>query len=242
MNIQFIKSNEKVAYYYENIKTSLSFSFNKDVTFYAASTIKILIVLYLLDHNFDLEKEITILEPDKKQGSGIIKNDNLPKKYTIKKLMELTLKESDNTAYLKLVELVDREKLKEYGKSLKAIHTLEGKDNYGLITCQDFVHYWRRFWTLQKEYPYLLKWTKDPHYHIVKAKSLQNKVYVRKYGSYDIANHEGGIVYDKNPYFIIILTQKGKNKKSTKFMNQAAKKINKIHQQLELKEVEKCQK
>ena len=77
--------------------------------------------------------------------------------------------------------------MKEYGKSLKAIHTLEGKDNYGLITCQDFVHYWRRFWTLQKEYPYLLKWTKDPHYHIVKAKSLQNKVYVRKYGSYDIA-------------------------------------------------------
>lgn len=57
-----------------------------------------------------------------------------------------------------------------------------------------------------------------------------------------ILYHEGGIVYDKNPYFLIILTQKGKNKKSTKFMNQAAKKINKIHQQLELKEVEKCQK
>ncbi len=33
LNIQFIKSKEKVAYYYENITTGLSFSFNKDIIF-----------------------------------------------------------------------------------------------------------------------------------------------------------------------------------------------------------------
>lgn len=230
LNIQFIKSKEKVAYYYENITTGLSFSFNKDITFYAASTIKILIVLYLLDNNCDLEKEITIQKTDIKQGSGVIKNDNLPQKYTIKKLMELTLNKSDNTAYLKLIEFVGSEKLKNYGKSLNATHTLEGKDNYGLITCKDLSYYWHCFWILQKEYPDLVAWTKNPNYHIIKAKSLKNKIYLRKYGSHEIAYHESGVVLDKEPYLLIILTQKGQNKKADKFINNAAKKINEIHQ------------
>ncbi len=46
---------------------------------------------------------------------------------------------------IKILSFVGSEKLKNYGKSLNATHTLEGKDNYGLITCKDLSYYWHRF-------------------------------------------------------------------------------------------------
>ena len=83
----------------------------------------------------------------------------------------------------------------------------------------------------------------NPTYQIIEEKNIGNKEFVRKYGSFDIAYHEVGIVYDKEPYILAVLTQKDKlkEKEKKKYINKVAKRIYKIHNLLynNKKEVEK---
>ena len=71
----------------------------------------------------------------------------------------------------------------------------------------------------------------DPSYEIVKKKNLAVKDYVKKYGSFEIAFHEVGIVFNESPYILDILTQKNElsNNKKEKYVNHIARRITKIH-------------
>jgi len=236
INIKYVKSEEKVAYYYENLKTGFIVSFNADITFYAASTIKIIVVLYLYKNNINLNQKIEIKEEDKKQGSGTLKNFVLPKKFTLYDLLKYTIKDSDNTSYVKLVDWIGKEKLMEFGKSLNAKHTLEGKDNFGIISCNDLAIYWKELGKIIEKHPDIADWFINPSYEIIFSKSLYNKTFFKKYGAFDIAFHEAGIVDDEEPYLLIILTQKGKNNKSKQFLNKTAKQLADIHNLLKCNE------
>ncbi len=172
---------------------------------------------------------------DFKDGSGVIKDNKEKLDYTIRELIYFTLKESDNTAYIKLVEYVTKEKIIEFGKSLGALHTLEGKDLFGIVSSFDMMIYlealYKYFQTetiLSKE---LKKWMINPSYEIIDSQNVNYKEFVKKYGSFGIAYHEVGIVYDDNPYILIILTQKNEKEEQVKkkYINVVAKKILKIH-------------
>lgn len=232
----YIKQNEKVAFYYEDINTGSIISYNSDILFYAASTIKILVCLIILEKasnkEINLNDKLLITMNDLKQDTGIIKYQTNDTYYTIKELIKLSIIESDNTAYIKLVEYVKKENLKEYGKSLGAKYTLEYKDMFGLINCEDIIIYWKKIKEFIDNniygnlfYNYLSK----PTYNIIKKESIGNNNFVKKYGSYDIAYHEAGYVEDTNPFYMIILTQKLKCNDKEEFVNETAKKIYKIH-------------
>lgn len=239
LNKYLLKQNEKVAYAYKNLKTNDTFSFNLDICFYAASSIKFLVCLYLYEEAEKdpklLNKKIKLVKEDFKTGSGVLKDNPEKLEYTIRELIYYSLKDSDNTAYIKLMNYVTAEKLKDYGLSLGALHTLEGKDLFGIINASDMICY------LTRLYEYLNSNTKlsnelksfmsDPSYKIIKAKNIDNNLFVRKYGGYEIAFHEVGIVYDNNPYILIILTQKFGLKEKIKvgYINKVARKIHKIN-------------
>ena len=239
LNKFLLKQNEKVSYTYKNLITNDIISFNYEICFYSASSIKFLVCLYIYikaekKPNI-LEEKLTFADEDFKQGSGTLKKNKNIKECTIRDLIYYVLKESDNSAYIKLVNYVTKEKLIEYGKSLGAFHTLEGKDLFGITNSSDMTIY------LEALYKYLNTNTKlsnelkkvmqDPSYKIINQNSIDNNLFVRKYGSFGIAFHEVGIVYDKTPYILIILTQKNelKDSKKVKYINKVAYKINKIH-------------
>ena len=231
----------KVAYYYENIKTGDSFAFNTDRLFYAASTIKILTCLLFFEkasnNEIDLDRELLITSADLKPGTGIIKNQSEDTKYSILDLIRLTIVESDNTAYLKLVSLVGKDKIKEYGNSLGAIHTMEGKetDSFGLVNTSDMIIYLKKiksFIDNNPKYGALFKdYLLNPSYKIVNDDTIGNNKYYRKYGFYDIAYHEVGFVNDD--YFVIILTQLGTKDYRDSFINTAFLKIANLHESIE---------
>ena len=241
LNKFLLKQNEKVSYAYKDTYNN-TFSFNNDICFYSASAIKFLACLYIYenaekDKNI-LEKKLKFKDEDFKGGSGILKNQKNKKEYTIKELIYYTLKESDNTAYIKLVNYIGKDNLKEYGLSLGAKHTLEGKDLFGITNSNDMVIY------LTHLHEYLNKNTKlsnelkecmlDPSYQIIKPQTFKNNLFVRKYGSFGIAFHEVGIVYTKNPFVVVILTQKNElsDKEKIKYINKVAKKIYKINKKM----------
>lgn len=232
INVMFAKSDEKVAYYFEEIDQNIIFSYNANITFYAASTIKLLAALYCFDNNCNLNETLTITKEDIKNGSGIIcKENELPKTYKLEELLEYIIRYSDNTAYIKVVNYIGKENLIAYGQSLGAKHTLEGKDLFGITNCSDLKCYWQRFYEI--DVPKLKDWLETPVYKIIKHPDFDKYAFCRKYGSFGIAYHETGIALDKHPYYLIILTQKSQSKKSQKFINKVAKELIYVHHLLQ---------
>lgn len=241
LNNLFIKETNKgnkVSYYYEDKNNIISY--NKDICFYAASSIKILVCLILFEkaekNEVNLNDKILITNDDLKQGTGVIKNQNQDSYYSILELIKLTLVESDNTSYLKLVSIVGKENIKSYGLSLGAIHTMEGKDSFGIISCSDMIIYWKKiieYINSSNKYSSLFKeYLSNPIYKIIKNNSISNNTFLRKYGSFDIAYHEAGYIDSNNPYFLIILTQLNQKKYKNKFINKTARKIQNINKHI----------
>ena len=230
----------KVAYYYKNEKNGNVISYNEDICFYAASSIKILVCLILFiraeNNEIDLNKKILVRMDDLKQDTGIIKYQKDDTEYSILELIKLTIIESDNTAYLKLVDVVGKETIKEFGLNLGATHIMESKptDSFGIINCIDMIIYWeavKEFIDNNKKYgPIFKDYLVNPSFKIVEDETLENHNYVRKYGSWDIAYHETGYIDDE--YYLIILTQLNQMDYKEKFVNNAAKKLIKINDKL----------
>lgn len=236
-------NGNKVAFYYEDINTSSIISYNSDICFYAASSIKILVCLMLLEQaenqKIDLHQKILVTKKDLKQDTGIIKFQKEDTKYSILELIKLTVMESDNTAYLKLVDLVGKESINNYGKKLGATHTMEGKDCFGIINCKDMIIYWKKvkqFIDNNKQYgPLFREYLKNPTVKLVTDNSINNQPFIRKYGSWDIAYHEAGYIESKNPYYMIILTQLNKTSYKEEFINKTANTILKLHREINKK-------
>lgn len=232
----------KVAFYYKDINNNYSISYNDAVCFYSASTIKILACLMILEmalnNKLDLNKKILITAKDLKQDTGIIKYQKEDTYYSLEDLVKLTIVESDNTAYLKLVEILGKENIKKYGNSLGAEYTMVGKetDSFGIINTNDMLIYWeavKKFIDDNNKYSKIFKeWLSTPTVKFINDDSIDNLNFVRKYGSWDIAYHEAGYIEDKNPYYLIVLTQLNKFDYKEKFINDTAEKIMKIHRKI----------
>ncbi len=232
----YIQNKEKVSFYYEELATGIIYSFNEEILFYAASAIKILVCLMLLEqasrNEINLNEPILVTMDDLKQDTGIIKFQTQDTTYTIQELIRLAIVESDNTAYIKLVNMVGKQQLEEYGKSLGAKHTMEGKDLFGLINATDMAIYWKKIASFinENQYGSLFKeYLSHPSFKIIEDTSLDNTPFIRKYGSWDIAYHEAGIVETDNPFILIILTQKNKCDDKEAFVNHTAKTLYKIN-------------
>lgn len=237
LNSLYLNQDEKVAYYYEDIKTGSILSYNSDILFYAASSIKILVCVMILEmvenKVIDIDEKLLVSMADLKQDTGVIKFQKEDTYYSIKELIRLTIVESDNTAYIKLVNYVGIENLKTYGKKIGANHTMEGKDLFGLINCDDMICYWknvRKYITENNEYSLdFYNWLSNPSFSIIQSESIDSNNFVKKYGSWDIAYHEAGYIEDENPFYLIVLTQKNKCDDKENFVNETAKKILEIH-------------
>lgn len=232
----------KVAFLYKDINNNITITYNKDICFYAASTIKILAALMILqmslENKINLEDKILITKEDLKSDSGIIKNQVNDTYYTIKDLVRLSIVESDNTAYLKLVNILGKDSIKKYGNKLGAEYTMIGKetDSFGITNTKDMLIYWeaiKRFIDENNIYSSMFKeWLSTPSFKIIKDEAINNHNYVRKYGSWDIAYHETGYIEDNNPYYLIILTQLNKMNYKDDFINESAKKIMAFHHKI----------
>lgn len=237
LNALYLKQNEKVAYLYKDINTNTVLSYNSDILFYAASSIKILVCVMLLEkaenNVINIEEKLLVSMEDLKQDTGIIKYQKEDTYYSIKDLIRLTITESDNTAYIKLVNYIGKDNLEEYGKSLGAEHTMEGKDLFGLINCDDMICYWekiKKYINDNNKYSNdFYNWLSNPTFSIIEKKNINNNNFVKKYGSWNIAYHEAGYVEDKDPFYLIVLTQKFKCQDKENFVNETARRIYKIH-------------
>ena len=102
-----LERHHNVSIYLTDIKNQTHWGIHEDRLFNPASTLKVPIaiasLLLLNEHNNSWQETINVTQSDIQTGSGIIKKQQLPKAYTIKKLLELMISKSDNTATTLLI-------------------------------------------------------------------------------------------------------------------------------------------
>lgn len=212
-------SKYKVSLGYKDYDTGYEFYYNEKPVYYAASSTKILVVLYLYTEaakgNIDLETTIKYNSIDKWSASPEMGKVRIGSNVSLRMLSKYTLTVSDNTAYQMLVKYVGRNKIKQFGKDLGAKYTFVGGDNFGSITVNDGLIYWDYVYKFINENGELGKELKN---YMISAEQngLSLDKYgiqaAHKYGEYSPNYHDLGIVFSKHPYRVVILTKEyGKN-------------------------------
>lgn len=213
----YIKENYKTSILYEDLNLGYTYKYNAEEVYYAASTIKSLVALYMYREadaeRLSLDDTITYTRKYKVEASKGMNNHKYGDKVTLRDLVKYSVIYSDNSAHQMLVDYIGRDKLIEYGTFLGAKHTLYGGDNFGHIDVNDAIIYMKAVYNFINKGSSLSLELKS-FFIAAEQNDLAlpdlNIEAAHKYGSYSVYYHDIGIVYDKNPYVIAILTTEGK--------------------------------
>lgn len=214
--IDSLLSNYSVSVTYYEPVTGFTYKYNDSQLYYAASTIKMLDALYIYTNAsnglIDLDTLITYEKSDRMGDSYYMKSYSIGDQVSLRDLVKYVITMSDNTAHSMLIKYIGFQNLKNYGKSLGAVYTLNGGDNFGYINNSDSIIYLTNLYNYINNNSELGEELKNyfinsdqnylslPDYNIVSAE---------KYGQYSSIYHENGIVYTDNPYLVSILTKEG---------------------------------
>lgn len=182
---KYIKSNKyNISVGYYNLITGKTYYYNRDKKYYSASLIKVLDALYLYDKNKVTNK--------------------------LKPYIKSSLIYSNNDTHHYLVNEIGKDNLRKYGLSLGAKYTLNSSDSYGDTTVDDQVAYYKKLYELVKDdkNKELKEWMISSKCNYIMFDDSAPDA-LSKYGRWDINFHNAGLVLDKEPYIVVILTHEG---------------------------------
>ena len=166
---------------YYNLVTGKQYFYQANRIYYGASLIKTLDAIYLYD-------------------KGMVDE-------TIKHYIDRAISVSDNDAHMYLINYIGRDVLKQYGIDLGAPNTLSHDSNYGDTTIVDQLAYYRKAYEIAKDNNDFKTPFINNYYNYIKIDGLDT---MHKHGYYDEWYHDAGIIFDTEPYIVIILTKHGR--------------------------------
>ncbi len=111
----------------EDLNMGWKITLNNDKLFPSASVVKIPIMAACFyaahEGKISLKDNLTLKASSKVPGSGVLKNTAVGSKFTVEKLIELMITESDNTATNMLIDLLTFDYLNSFFKNTGLIHT-----------------------------------------------------------------------------------------------------------------------
>ncbi len=223
----------RVSVLYKDISKGFLYNYKETKSYYAASTIKALDALYVYDKassgEINLDDTITYTSDFRWTSSKFMQTHKIGDKITIRDLVKNAIMVSDNSSHQMLVSRIGRSTLKEYGKSLGAEYTMEGEDNFGHISANDASLYMENIYYFiinnQELGSELKSYFVDSEQNDLKMEGIDAAC---KYGEYSELYHNVGIVYDDEPYVLVILTKEGK-KKGQEIIREISSKIYNLH-------------
>ncbi len=109
------------SFYFEDIDSGYSYSFNEKAIMPSASCIKVPIAMALLreveNDTIDLEHKLFVRKEEMVEGSGIIHEFD-EKDYSLRELLTAMLIQSDNTATNKIIDILGMEKINNHIKQI----------------------------------------------------------------------------------------------------------------------------
>lgn len=225
-------SKYSVSIGYEDIMTGFQYSYNSKVVYYAASTVKMLDAIYIIEKylngEIDINEKVQFKSIYNIPNSPFLNKQQVGSYISIKDLLKNAIMLSDNGAHLILYDYFGYSNLKSYANSLGATNALVG-DQYGSISVSDALIYIKKLYELINKDEELgeevKSWFIESDENYVKTDTIPAAI---KYGGYNEYFHNIGIVYATNPYYLVILSTNG-NGKSDAMIKEISTKVNELH-------------
>ncbi|MFE8701769.1 serine hydrolase [Cytobacillus sp. FJAT-54145] len=248
------KKYPHLSLYYENLVTGQSYSYQPTKVHSAASTIKLPLVLYIYElaanQKINLNQKLTYKSHHYYGGSGVIQHDKVGTQYTIKDLVKKSVVYSDNIAFIMLREKVGKANFIKYTKSIGGGNVYPGGKN--TTTAKDLSAYLKQLNHFAQKNPKLgnelISLLKNTVYTDTVASSVDPNQVAHKVGYIPMNKiyNDAAIVFDHQPYILVIMTQGIPVRQDVKLISSLAEIVhqehhaNKIHQLMSLiKEADK---
>lgn len=172
--------NVSIGYY--NLVNGNSFYYKENKIYYGASLIKSLLSIYMYENN-------------------LVNDSN---RYDMEKMISV----SNNDSYFNLLYSVGIDNLRNYGYSLGTKYTLSGPDDFGMTNVMDQMVIFKKLYSMVKDNKYneMKSYFINDYFNSLK---INDNVVMHKYGYWDGIYHDCGIIFDREPYILIVLTTHG---------------------------------
>lgn len=256
---QFVKVYPKLAYYYKDLTTGETVTYNADEILYSASLIKAPYVYAILEENdnfeknkqeFDEDGNMIYLEGEEKynldevwtfdpitmmeDGSGEIMDMPSGTQMTWRELIEYSLLYSDNIAFAQLRERFGYTSFYKKVDELDIKGVPKGFMNLSAHDCAIFLEEIYKYFETESENAEMMRdcMTKSKHLEMICANYPERTV-AHKYG-WDLgAFHDMAIVFDEHPYLLVIMTDyEDGGEEPTEFIGDVVELTKEIHASL----------
>jgi len=201
--------------YFVSLTSGEELGINENDEFFAASTIKVPVNLYLYtqfaEGKADPNKKLVYTEKYLEAGTGKIQYDPLGGEYTLRTLSRLSIEVSDNVAVNMLIAYLGRSKMLDFEESIVG-HPVNRARN--ISTPKDMGMYLETILDFEQEYPELgqelIGYLENTVFNDRIPKYLPENVSVaHKIGTWPEtgSSHDIGIVYAKRPFVLSVMSE-----------------------------------
>ncbi|MBQ8207739.1 MAG: serine hydrolase [Clostridia bacterium] len=236
-----------VAFYYQDIKSGCIMAYNADHIFYTASIIKEPYVLWALGEiekaeaegtaegtKYDVDSIFVYTEDKYKSGSGIIQKAEFGTAYAYYDLLRLAITESDNVAFAELRNIYGRSGFNAFSESIGVNNSIKSLYSASAREMGAYLAETYRFFESGSKYAEMLKsWMLDTNHRIMIPSAVSPSKAANKYGWDLEAYHDMAIVFDENPYLLVIMTELDNGSQAdNRFIRDLVGKINTAHREI----------
>ncbi len=202
-----------------SLNDGMSFGYNIDQAYGSGSTIKATYAYYVYklvaEKKASLDDTIAYQAKFYNSGTGSIKHAAYGTEYTVRQLLYEMIHESDNVAYLMLLDKYKWDGFNEMLDDLGAVELhLSNTSRWGKLSCRSSAIIWQEIYKFSQESAEgkeLMDLFLNAKYNYFKE-ILPDVASASKSGFTQVVVHDTGIVMDEeNPYIIIILSNTGGN-------------------------------
>lgn len=235
LKLLFDEDEAYFSFLYKDLYSGFTISYNEDASIFTASTIKAPAMIYLYEMasrgEVNLEEKLVYTQNFYSEGSGVLKTKPVNTSYPVGQLIEYAIHDSDNIAYAMLMNRFGRENILNFWNDLGTKYIFTNNTIWGVTSARDAAIYMEelyRFSKENKEYGNkLLDYFKNAEWKLITDKD-GNFNTANKGGWSNQAIHDVAIVFEENPYILIVMSNKGEGGYSSLF-KQTSEKVGMLH-------------
>ena len=233
----FNQSYNYFSFKYTDIYTGFTVSYNEKQEIFTASTIKAPMAIYLYEQAekglVDLDEQLIYTAAYYNTGSGWLKNREFNQSYTVRELISYAIIPSDNAAHNMLMDRYGRINMYNFWTKKGTTSIFRDYSNWGVINANDATIY------MKELYDYYNTDTELSNELMKNFTSVTFKPLSGKNGSRNTANksgwsgtafHDTAIVFDDNPYILVVLSNVGYSD-YTYLFNLTSKVVSELHEE-----------
>lgn len=233
----FNSSYNHFAFKYTDIYTGFTVSYNENQEIFTASTIKAPMAIYLYEQaekgEVNLDDKLTYTANYYNTGSGWLKNKPFDTIYTVRELVSYAIIPSDNAAHNMLMDRYERINMHNFWQQKGTNTIFKYYGNWGSTTANDATIYMKELYDYYNTDTELSKELMNNFLNVTfKPLSGKNKnmKIANKSGWTGSVFHDAAIIFDDNPYILVVLSNTGLSG-YTYLFNQTSNLVGNLHEE-----------